>query len=101
MLDKPDEAGDDGFDVAVEDAISDRPSKRSKAGGGPKISRKGRDSKFGFGGKGRRSKQNTRESTEKFDFGSGKGAGGHGGRGAKGGNPKRLGKSRRNATKNR
>ena len=96
MLD--DSNGDDGFDVAVEDAISDHPSKRAK--NGSKISRKGRDAKFGFGGKGRRSKQNTRESTEKFEFGgSKKGAGGA--KGAKSQKPKRLGKSRRMASKNR
>ncbi|KAH8113502.1 eukaryotic rRNA processing [Phellopilus nigrolimitatus] len=92
------QTNDDAFDVAVEDAISDRPSKRSK-GAPPKISRKGRDAKFGFGGKDRRSKQNTRESTEKFDFGSRKGAGGKGATSSS--KPKRLGKSRRMASKGR
>lgn len=94
---KDPQTNEDAFDVAVEDAISDRPSKRSKDDR-PKISRKGRDSKFGFGGKGRRSKQNTRESTEKFDFGSRKGAGGKGGKSNK---TNRPGKSKRMASKNR
>ena len=99
MLDKPNGGDDDAFDVAVEDAISDRPSKRTKSGNGAKMSRKGRDAKFGFGGKGRRSKQNTREGTEQFNYGSRKGAGGRGA-GASG-KAKRLGKSRRHASKNR
>ena len=95
MLD--DANGEDGFDVAVEEAISDRPSKRPK--GGPKLSRKGRDAKFGFGGNGRRAKQNTRESTEKFDFGgSKKGGSGKGGKGQK---SKRPGKSKRMASRGR
>ena len=91
----------------MEDALTDRPSKRSKpgsAGSKPKISRKGRDAKFGFGGTKRRAKQNTRESTEKFDFGvRGKGVGGKGGKGGKkaGSKPKRLGKSRRMAARGR
>ncbi|KAI5123156.1 hypothetical protein M0805_000859 [Coniferiporia weirii] len=92
------QADGDAFDVAVENAISDRPSKRSK-GDAPKISRRGRDAKFGFGNKGHRSKQNTRESTEKFDSGSRRG-GGAGGRGARGG-AKRLGKGRRTAARGR
>ncbi|KAE9403222.1 Ebp2-domain-containing protein [Gymnopus androsaceus JB14] len=108
ILENPN-ADDDAFDVAVEDAISDRPAKRGRGGpaGGSRISRQGRDKKFGFGGAGRRSKQNTRDSTDNFDFGSGKGAGGRGrgsGRGGRGGSrgggggrgdSKRLGKSRR------
>lgn len=105
MLDDS-QANDDAFDVAVEDAITDRPSKRSKAGSStskPKMPRKGRDAKFGFGGTKRRSKQNTRESTEKFDFGvRSKGVGGKAGKGGKGSSkPKRLGKSRRMATRGR
>ena len=91
------QVNDDSFDVAVEDAISDRPSKRQK-GSGPKMSRKGRDAKFGFGGKGKRAKQNTRESTEKFDYGSRKGPGGMSS--AKG-KPKRPGKSKRMASRSR
>ena len=94
MLDKPQ---DDDFDVAVEDAISERPSKRAKggpsAGGGKgKLSRGARDKKFGFGGAGRRSKQNSRSSTDDFNPSSKKGA-----FKAKGGGSKRLGKSRRAA----
>ncbi|KAF7422458.1 rRNA-processing protein and EBNA1-binding protein ebp2 [Pleurotus ostreatus] len=102
MLDKP--ADDDGFDVAVEDAISDRPSKRGK---GP-VSRKSRDQKFGFGGADRRSKQNTRESTDSFVSGSrrkGKGPRGPGPKGSgskrsSGGN-KRPGKSKRMASRSK
>ena len=98
--------GDDAFDVAVEDALADdRPSKRSRtnANGKPKMSRKGRDAKFGFGGKGRRDKQNTRASTEKFELGSVGRAGGKGRGGVKvgGKTAKRPGKSRRMAQRNR
>lgn len=99
--------GDDAFDVAVEDALADdRPSKRSRtsANGKPKITRKGRDAKFGFGGKGRRDKQNTRESTEKFELGAVGRAGGKGRGGAKVGGKmtkKRPGKSRRMSQKSR
>jgi rRNA-processing protein EBP2 len=81
------DAGQDSeaFDVAVEDAISDRPAKRGK----PAMSRSNRDSKFGFGGagtKGRRGKQNTKESSENFDFRHGMGReGSRGGRGGRGG----------------
>ncbi|KAK0497276.1 eukaryotic rRNA processing protein EBP2-domain-containing protein [Armillaria luteobubalina] len=115
VLDNPN-ADDDAFDVAVEDAISDRPAKRGRGGG---LSRQSRDKKFGFGGGDRRSKQNTRESTDNFESGSRKGSfrggrgGGRGGRGAGAGagrgggggrgggssggrhSSKRLGKSRR------
>lgn len=104
--------GDDGaFDVAVEDAISERPNKKSrvnekptpsardgKAGGrhsSGKLSRKARDSKFGFGGKTRREKSNNRESTDSFVSGGAKRTG----KGAKGkiSSQKRPGKSRRMA----
>ncbi|CAE6449626.1 unnamed protein product [Rhizoctonia solani] len=95
----------EAFDVAVENAIADRPAKRGKQdgkqGGKPSISRAKRDAKFGFGGagtKGRRGKQNTKQSTESFDFrgGMGRDAVKRGGRnhGAK---SKRPGKSRRQA----
>ncbi|KAJ3880141.1 eukaryotic rRNA processing protein EBP2-domain-containing protein [Lentinula edodes] len=106
ILDNPD-GNDDAFDVAVEDAISDRPAKRGRGGpaGGSRLSRQGRDKKFGFGGAGRRSKQNTSASTDDFDSRSrkGSGGGGRGGRGTRGGGrggrggggSKRLGKSKR------
>ncbi|GLB38640.1 putative eukaryotic rRNA processing protein EBP2 [Lyophyllum shimeji] len=113
MLDNP-QAGDDDFDIAVEDAISDRPAKRGRsgeAGGGGrggKSSRKARDAKFGFGGGNRRSKQNTRESTDNFDSrgrkSGGKGArGGHGVTrgGGRGGASKRPGKNRRIAARSK
>jgi rRNA-processing protein EBP2 len=79
MLDNPD-ADDDAFDIAVEEAISDRPSKRikSNAGANNKLSRQARDKKFGFGGVGKRSKQNTRRSTDDFESKS-RGGGSHGG----------------------
>ncbi|KAJ7133592.1 eukaryotic rRNA processing protein EBP2-domain-containing protein [Mycena epipterygia] len=91
MLDKP-AVDDDAFDIAVEDAISDRPAKRGRGAapggrgerGGSKVTRQARDSKYGFGGAGKRSKSNTRESTD--DFGDSKRGGGRGGRGgARGG----------------
>ena len=102
-----DEDGD-AFDVAVEDALADRPNKKSRTGpgsskSGPKMSRNRRDSKFGFGGKGKRSKQNTRESTENFDFGSKRsgGKGGPPGKGKKATKPQRPGKGRRQAARGR
>lgn len=98
---KNDEGGDD-FDVAVEDAISDRPSKRNKSSSSSsqnntkgRMPRQARDKKFGFGGAGRRSKQNTKESTDDFSFGGGRGKKGSSGGGAKGGKNKRPGKARR------
>lgn len=112
VLDKP-RTNDDDFDIAVEDAISDRPAKRGKAATGKSIPRSVRDQKYGFGGASRRSKQNTRESTDNFDAsaGRGRGRGGRGGRGGFGGRgssrgggggrggSKRLGKSRRMASR--
>ncbi|CAE6458941.1 unnamed protein product [Rhizoctonia solani] len=96
----------EAFDVAVEDAIADRPAKRGKPSGKPNMSRAKRDAKFGFGGagtKGRRGKQNTKESTESFDFRGGKGreAAKRGGRngGGKRGPSKRPGKSRRQGSR--
>ncbi|KAL5524796.1 EBP2 [Sanghuangporus sanghuang] len=98
---------DEAFDVAVEDAIADRPSKRPKSSSSSKqqnskgkLSRKARDTKFGFGsGKGRRDKQNTRESTEKFEYAVG-GKGKKGGK-DKGVKSKRPGKSKRAAMRSR
>ena len=97
---------DEAFDVAVEDAISDRPSKRarsSEAGGKKRLSRVARDKKFGFGGAGRRSKQNTKASTDSFDArGAGRPSrGGKAGRGGAKGSSKRPGKSRRQAARSR
>jgi len=99
-LDNAQADGED-FDVAVEDAISDRPSKRAKGPNDsdrPKMSRKSRDGKFGFGGAGRRSKQNTKSSTDDFEPGRRSGPGQKFGKGGKGGKrdpPKRPGKSKR------
>lgn len=111
--------GDDDFDVAVEDAISDKPAKRSRTSdpssrggrGGARrgLSRDARDKKFGFGtsGRDRRSKQNTKESTDDVlafhskggSFsrrgGSRSGSAKGGRSGAARGGKKRLGKSRR------
>ncbi|KZP31617.1 Ebp2-domain-containing protein [Athelia psychrophila] len=79
--------GFDGFDVAVEDAMADRPAKRGRGAGGNKLSRTSRDSKFGYGGAGKRSKQNDRDSTDNFESGAGRGRGGSrgGARGGRGG----------------
>lgn len=93
------QADDEGFDIAVEDAITERPAKRAKGPGGgrgrdSKLSRSARDGKFGFGGAGRRSKQNTRESTDDFDRGGRRGGrGGRDGAGGRGGGGGRGGKS--------
>ena len=65
---------DEDFDVAVEDAISDRPSKRAKGSGDssrPNMSRRARDGKFGFGGAGRWSKQNTNLPRTTLNLGGG------------------------------
>ncbi|KAJ7133589.1 eukaryotic rRNA processing protein EBP2-domain-containing protein, partial [Mycena epipterygia] len=86
MLDKP-TVDDDAFDIAVEDAISGHPVKRGRGAapggrgerGGSKVTRQARDSKYGFGGAGKRSKSNTRESTDYFD--DSKWGGDRGGRG--------------------
>ncbi|KAG6872015.1 hypothetical protein C0995_013893 [Termitomyces sp. Mi166 len=107
ILDNPD-AGDDDFDVAVEDAISDRPAKRGRGdraegrGGKRGLTRKARDAKFGFGGGNRRSKQNTKESTDNFSSrGGGKGGRGRGRGGGRGGGSKRPGKDRRIAARSK
>ncbi|KAH9080410.1 eukaryotic rRNA processing, partial [Lactarius deliciosus] len=93
---------DDAFDIAVEDAITDQPAKRARGGGGGGrgggLPRHARDKKFGFGGHGKREKQNTRSSTDEFDGSSRRGAGrGRGG----GGKSQRPGKARRAAGRNR
>ncbi|KAF9222943.1 Ebp2-domain-containing protein [Gyrodon lividus] len=101
------EADGEAFDIAVEDAVSDGPTaKRAKGRGGKNVSRSTRDAKFGFGGKGHRSKQNTKSSTDDFDSGPGRGgkAGrGHPGVRKRGGmaGSKRPGKSRRVASRSR
>ena len=99
-LDNAQADGED-FDVAVEDAVSDRPSKRARGSGNPdrpKMSRKSRDSRFGFGSAGRRSKQNTKSSTDDFEPGRRSGPGQQFGKRGKGGKKapaKRPGKSQR------
>ncbi|KAJ7601245.1 eukaryotic rRNA processing protein EBP2-domain-containing protein [Mycena floridula] len=121
------QADDDAFDVAVEDAISDRPAKRGRGNGrGRGVTRESRDKKYGFGGADRRSKSNTRESTDNFEStrkgqfrgGSSRGSrggsrggarggrGGGGSRGARGGGgsrggTRRLGKSKREASRSK
>ncbi|KAI0715638.1 eukaryotic rRNA processing protein EBP2-domain-containing protein [Cerioporus squamosus] len=99
-----DGADGEDFDVAVEDAIADRPSKRAKGPNGKaKLPRTARDKKFGFGGAGRRSKQNTKDSTDSFVQRGGPGGRkgpGKGGKGAKTA-PKRPGKSKRMAQRSR
>ncbi|KAF8628652.1 hypothetical protein AX15_003784 [Amanita polypyramis BW_CC] len=94
VLDKP-EGGED-FDVAVEDAIADRPAKRVKKQGGPKLGRTARDKKFGFGGSKKHAKHNTRASTDNFGPGASKGK-----KGAKAGKSNRPGKSKRMAARSK
>ncbi|KAH9924331.1 eukaryotic rRNA processing [Epithele typhae] len=101
------DGGNEDFDVAVEDALADRPNKRSKSGPGtgkgpggkPKLPRGARDKKFGFGGSGKRSKQNTKDSTDSFVQRGGPGGKGKGGKGK--GPAKRPGKGRRMAQRSR
>ncbi|KAH9936504.1 eukaryotic rRNA processing [Fomitopsis serialis] len=90
------------FDVAVEDAISDRPAKRTKGAGpgGKKLPRQARDQKFGFGGSRKHAKQNTKASTDNFDASSAGRGNARGGKGAKGA-AKRPGKGRRMAARSR
>ena len=98
---------DGDFDVAVEDAISDRPSKRAKGSGDssrPNMSRRARDGKFGFGGAERRSKQTIKSSTDDFEPRRRSGPGQKFGKSGKGGKralPKRPGKSKRMDAKTR
>ncbi|KAI9465387.1 eukaryotic rRNA processing [Lactarius psammicola] len=97
----------DAFDIAVEDAITDRPAKRGRGGGkggGGGLPRHARDQKFGFGGHGKREKQNTRSSTDDWDGSSRRGAGrgrGQSRGGGRGGKSQRPGKARRAAARNR
>jgi len=98
--------GDD-FDVAVEDAIADRPAKRAR-GDGPGGKKRGlprdaRDKKFGFGGPRRGAKQNTKSSTDAFEprQGGGKPVRGGGKGDKKTGAAKRPGKSRRMTARSR
>ncbi|KAK2465398.1 hypothetical protein APHAL10511_002752 [Amanita phalloides] len=94
--------GGNDFDVAVEDALVDRPAKRAKSQGGAKergrskVSRTTRDRKYGFGGAKNRSKQNTRVSTDDFESRSGKGK-----KGGKPGANKRPGKFKRMAARSK
>ena len=96
---------DDAFDVAVEDAITDRPAKRARTGkAGGSLPRHVRDKKFGFGGRGKRDKQNTRTSTDDFDRSAtrrGKSGGARGRGGGAGRGQTRPGKSRRVATRSK
>ncbi|KIR68604.1 rRNA-processing protein EBP2 [Cryptococcus bacillisporus CA1873] len=92
------ELGDEGdeFDIAVEDAVEDQPQKGGRtASGKSKMPRHARDAKFSLGGGGRRSKQNTRESTMDFGGGMSRGKGGKAGTGGKAKPKGRPGKSRR------
>ncbi|KIR36168.1 rRNA-processing protein EBP2 [Cryptococcus deuterogattii MMRL2647] len=92
------ELGDEGdeFDIAVEDAVEDQPQKGGRsASGKSKMPRHARDAKFSLGGGGRRSKQNTRESTMDFGGGMSRGKGGKAGTAGKAKPKGRPGKSRR------
>ncbi|KAI0260674.1 eukaryotic rRNA processing protein EBP2-domain-containing protein [Gloeopeniophorella convolvens] len=97
------QADDDGFDIAVEDAIADRPAKRGRGGRGASVPRHVRDKKFGFGGHGKRDKQNTRTSTDDFAGSARRGgsAGRGRGRGRGGAKGQRPGKDRRAAARSR
>lgn len=116
---KGDEGGADDFDIQLDDDAP--PSKRARLdergssdrgrgrgrGRGGKMSRTGRDAKFGFGGKGRRDKSNDRKSLDAPSSSRGRGRGGArggrgGSRGGRGGSkPSRPGKTARNASRGR
>ncbi|WVN85110.1 uncharacterized protein L203_100252 [Cryptococcus depauperatus CBS 7841] len=96
------EIGEDGdeFDIAVEDAMKGRTEKLGRGTQDKsKMPRHVRDSKYSLGGGGRRSKQNTRESTMDFGGSMSRGKGGKGLKGGPGGakSKGRPGKSRRQA----
>ncbi|ODO05308.1 rRNA-processing protein EBP2 [Cryptococcus wingfieldii CBS 7118] len=86
---------DDGqFDIDVEDVIEGRDDKGGRSSSGKsKMPRSVRDNKYSMGGGGKRSKQNTKESS--MDFGGGSssrgGGAGRGGRGGRGGSAGRGG----------
>jgi rRNA-processing protein EBP2 len=82
----------------------DRPAKRARTGkAGGSLPRHVRDKKFGFGGRGKRDKQNTRTSTDDFDQSVVRRgmSGGARGRGGAGKGQTRPGKSRRAAAKSK
>ncbi|WVQ73112.1 hypothetical protein IAR50_002676 [Cryptococcus sp. DSM 104548] len=90
------EIGDDDgqFDIDVEDVIEGRDEKGGRTSSGKsKMPRSVRDNKYSMGGGGKRSKQNTKESS--MDFGGGSssrgGGSGRGGRGGRGGSAGRGG----------
>ncbi|ODN81638.1 hypothetical protein L202_02042 [Cryptococcus amylolentus CBS 6039] len=90
------EIGDDDgqFDIDVEDVIEGRDDKGGRSSSGKsKMPRSVRDNKYSMGGGGKRSKQNTKESS--MDFGGGSssrgGGAGRGGRGGRGGSAGRGG----------
>ncbi len=77
-----DDGADDPFDVQLEDALeggagAGAGEKRRKMGKGkdgrPRMPRAKRDDKYGFGGKKRHAKSNTRESTDSFGSGAERG----------------------------
>eukprot|EP00051_Salpingoeca_urceolata_P006396 m.84627 g.84627 ORF g.84627 m.84627 type:complete len:221 (-) comp14812_c0_seq3:253-915(-) len=107
---------DDQFDIALEAAQADRGGARGKSG--PSLKRQQKDKKYGFGGKKRHSRSNTKESfsdTSDFSLSAMKqpfkdrgartgGRGGKGGRGSKrigNSKPQRPGKAKRQSTKRR
>lgn len=82
---------DDDFDVGIDSAVQSGPGKSQKGRGknvAPKMKREARNAKFGFGGKKRHMKENTKESTN--DFGGSKSK-------SRGNTAKRPGKARRHA----
>lgn len=110
------EGDDDDFDIRLQTALGDEEEKEKRRAaasqrggrggarggrGGGKMPRSARDSKYGFGGKKRFSKSNTKESTEggfgKYEAPSRGGRGGRGGGrgGSRGRGSSRPGKSKR------
>ncbi|KAL4887443.1 eukaryotic rRNA processing protein EBP2-domain-containing protein [Aspergillus karnatakaensis] len=88
---------DDLFDIAVEDAVSENPRKRSRTeANAPNQKRQKKNEKFGFGGKKRHAKSGDAMSSgdlRSFSVKKMKGGGG--------GGPKRPGKSKRAAARGR
>ncbi|ORX90970.1 eukaryotic rRNA processing [Basidiobolus meristosporus CBS 931.73] len=90
---KDGDMNDDDFDIAISDDDEASITKRKSKLPGKNAKRVKKDAKFGFGGRKRGSKSNTADSTNDISGFSAKGMK----QGFKGGKPKRLGKSRRQA----
>src|SRR2546423_320149 len=84
---------EDDFDVELDNVAND--SRRGGRGGKPKISREGRNEKYGFGGNARKRKRDDSDVWNETGKGGRGGFGGRGRGGKKRAGPQRPGKQRR------